>query len=350
MARWVLRPPAPTTISRATFRSNCTAEPPASLQLLKARETPISAAAGMVVRDEYSDERTGARLCQGHHADDPGQDSDDDREEIRGVDKVRDRPDALQERLWCLTRCSYRRTEGQRDHDRGEEPPEQGEQAVTHRPAVPLADSQRGGDDRVVLGADHHRTDDEDFRIGQDAHGTDQPGDGQQDKEARGIDRILTDSGFHHFPHGSNLTGIRTDFPALPGGVSQGGVHLFHGNRIIVIKTEISQHPEHRVCRVVLHVEKDGVAVRALCGSLEHDQILYAGKRCKLAEQPPGDARRAHHADVQHHEPTRADSSRIMISPLSAQVGVANRLVPPAPPRCHSRARSLPPERRRQPG
>ena len=223
MARCVLRPPAPTTISRTTFRTNWTAEPPASLQLPKARET--------------------------------------------------------------------------------------------------LADSERGGDDRVVLGADHHRTDDEDLRIGQDAHGADQPGDGQQDKEARGIHRTPVDSGVHHFPHGSNLTGPRIDFPTLLGGVGERGVHQFHGNRIVVIKTKISQHAEHGVSSVVAHVEKYGVAVRAMSGPLEHDQVLYAGKRCKLVEQPPSDARRARDADVQHHESARADSRRIMMSHIPALVG-----------------------------
>jgi hypothetical protein len=37
--------------------------------------------------DEHPDERTRARLGQGHYTRDPGQDRDHDREEIRAVDE-----------------------------------------------------------------------------------------------------------------------------------------------------------------------------------------------------------------------------------------------------------------------
>src|SRR5207247_1995949 len=60
-ARWALRPAAPTTISRTTFSSSCSAEPPASLQLPKATDKPMSAAAGMVVTEMNTPMRAPAR-------------------------------------------------------------------------------------------------------------------------------------------------------------------------------------------------------------------------------------------------------------------------------------------------
>jgi hypothetical protein len=266
--------------------------------------------------DEHPDERIGARFCQGHHADDPGQDRDHDREDIRGVDEVRDGPDGNQKQLGCVARRPYGHSEGEGDRDRGEEPQNQGKQALTHPAAVPLADPERHGDDRVVFGADHHRAHDEDLRVGQDAYGADQPGDGQQDEEARGIHRAPSDGGFHHFPHGSDLPVGRTDPPARASGGSEGSVHLLHGDRVIAIKTEIAQRPEHGVSCAVVHVEKDRVAVWPMGGPLEHDQVPDAGQHREPGEQRPGDARRAHDADVQHHEPARTDSRRIMVSPL----------------------------------
>jgi hypothetical protein len=206
MARWALRPPAPTAISRITFSTSCRAEPPASFQLPKAAETPISAAAGIVVTEMNTPMSAPAhRLGQGHHAHDPGQDRDHHREPIRAVDEVGDGPHAMQEQLRCLARGPDGHAEGERQHDRGGEARHQGQQAVTRGAAVCFADAERYGDDRAVLGADHHRADDEDLRVGQDAHRTDQPGDGQQDVEAGRIHRSAADGGFHHFPYRRNL-------------------------------------------------------------------------------------------------------------------------------------------------
>jgi hypothetical protein len=55
------------------------------------------------------------------------------------------------------TRRPYGHAEGEGQHDRGGEPGGQGEQAVTDRVPLALADPQRRGDDRAVFGADHHR-------------------------------------------------------------------------------------------------------------------------------------------------------------------------------------------------
>jgi hypothetical protein len=222
----------------------------------------------------------------------------------------------MQKQLGCLACRPDGHTEGEGDHDRGEKPRNQGEQAPTHRAAVPFGDPERRSDDRVVFGADHHRAHDEDLRVGQDAYGADQPGDGQQDEEARGVHRARPDGGFHHFPHGSDLPGRRADPSARTGGVREGSVHLLHGDRGIVIKTQIAQRLERGVSGAVMHVEQDRVAVWPVRGPLEHDQVVDAGKHLEPGEQQPGDGRRAYDADVQHHELARTDSSTIMVSPL----------------------------------
>ena len=49
MIRWRRRPSTPIVMSTATFSSNCTAEPQASVQLAYAADRAMSAAAGMVV-------------------------------------------------------------------------------------------------------------------------------------------------------------------------------------------------------------------------------------------------------------------------------------------------------------
>jgi len=61
MIRWRRRPSAPIVMSTATFSSNCTAEPQASVQLAYAIDRPMSAAAGMVVTEMKTPMRALAR-------------------------------------------------------------------------------------------------------------------------------------------------------------------------------------------------------------------------------------------------------------------------------------------------
>ena len=51
MARWALSPAAPTTISSTTFSSSCAIEPRASCQFANASDSPMDAAAGIVVTE-----------------------------------------------------------------------------------------------------------------------------------------------------------------------------------------------------------------------------------------------------------------------------------------------------------
>ena len=91
--------------------------------------------------------------------------------EVTGIDA-----DRRQEGRRGLARRPDGHAEGEGHHDRGGEPDARGEQAVTDRVPLSLADPQRRGDDGAVFGADHHRADDEDLRVGQDSHRADQPG------------------------------------------------------------------------------------------------------------------------------------------------------------------------------
>ena len=61
MIRWRCRPSAPIVMSTATFNTNCTAEPQASVQLAYAVDRAMSAAAGMVVTDMKTPMRALAR-------------------------------------------------------------------------------------------------------------------------------------------------------------------------------------------------------------------------------------------------------------------------------------------------
>ena len=123
----------PTAISRTTFSSNWTVEPPASCQLPNATETPISAAAGMVVTEMNTPISALARdEVKGNHAYDPGQDGDYHREPVGGVDQVRNGPVAAQVQLRRLAGRPDRHPKHERDHDRGQEPCDQGA-AIAHR-------------------------------------------------------------------------------------------------------------------------------------------------------------------------------------------------------------------------
>ena len=61
MIRWSRRPSAPIVMSTATFSSNCSVEPQASVQLAYAIDRPMSAAAGMVVTEMKTPMRALAR-------------------------------------------------------------------------------------------------------------------------------------------------------------------------------------------------------------------------------------------------------------------------------------------------
>jgi len=82
--------------------------------------------------------------------------------------------------------------------------------------------------------------------------------------------------------------------------ISERGINTLHADRAGPIESEASQVPEHRVGSFVVHIELDRVTVRPGGRAGLHHQVLHAAGGGQLVGKPPGEGRRAHHADVQH--------------------------------------------------
>ena len=152
--------------------------------------------------------------------------------------------------------------EQQGHRDGGQETPQQSEQAVPHRAAGSTADTERHGDDRVVLRAHHHRGHDQDLRVRDESHRADQPSHGQQDVKAWSTGLPAADDGLHHLPY---RRGLAPQCAAVRGHrrlASERRVHPLHADHPVAIKAEVTQRPQHRIGRLVAHIELDRVAVR----------------------------------------------------------------------------------------
>ncbi len=170
-------------------------------------------------------------------------------------------------------------------------------------------------DDREVLRADHHGPDDQDLRVGQDAHGRDQPGDDQQDVEARRVGGVSADCALHHGP----------DRDLLPAGVppglgrvaraGQGHVHLADRDRAPAVPCS------PRSCR------STGLAdslSRSNCTASPSGRRAAPGSTTRLrtpgsadsaAHQPRRQILRAHHAHVEHPASPVSPASRTTAGP-----------------------------------
>jgi hypothetical protein len=184
-------------------------------------------------------------------------------------------------------------------------------------------DAEGNRDDRVVLRADDHGADDEDLRVRQDADGADQPGDGEQDVEARGVGRAGADDGFHDFPHRCLLPPQRTVLGRAALVVGDRGVHLLHPDHAHPIEARVAQGGQHRIRGVLAHVEMDGVTVRPASGPGVHHDVVHAGSGDQAVGQLLGEVLRAHHADVQH--PPHRRLSKMIVPAGRRGTNVSNR-------------------------
>jgi len=251
-------------------------------------------------RDEHAGERGRLGQRQGHHADQAGDDGDDDGEQVGGVDQVRDRPDAVQVLLGRMAGPPDAGREGQRAGDRERETGQQHQQPPVDRPLVSVVQPERHRDDRAVFRAHHHRPHDEDLRVGQDAAGADQPGEHQQGEEAGRILRVRPDLRLHQVPHRRMLPVIRPGVRLLVRAVGDSGVHGLDQHRAVPVQAEIPELPQHPVGGGLLEVELHRVPVRPLRGRRQHHQVGHTRVRGEPGYQPPGDLDRAHHPNVQH--------------------------------------------------
>ncbi len=123
-------------------------------------------------------------------------------------------------------------------------------------------------------------------------HRADQLGDGQQNVKARGLCLAAADDGLH-LSHTGTVSRRSAPRSAASGGWPVSAVHPLHADHPGVIKAEVTQRPEHRVGRLVAHIELDLAAVRPASPPPASPR---SGRQQRWpAYRPlPGDNRRAH--------------------------------------------------------
>ena len=165
---------------------------------------------------------------------------------------------------------------------------------------LPLAAAQRGRDDREVLRADDHGPDHQDLRVGQDAYGRDEPGQDQQDVEARRIGGVSADCALHHGPDRDPLPWAYRRICVAFRGPSRATSTWLTMTDPRALRSESAQLPQHRVGRLVGQVEVQRIAVRVAGRAREHHQVAHAWL-ARPARSPAGASLlRAYHAHVQH--------------------------------------------------
>ena len=163
-----------------TFNSNWTREPRASLQFSNAIETPMSAAAGMVVTEMNTPMRAPVLASTSDTTPTIPARTATTTENAFGLSIRFDTgrtPRA--EGLGLQAEGSHDQAEDQGGKNGDQKPDGQRRDAIANAGAMLFVDPERHAGDCPVFGADDHRTDDENLRVGEDADGTDESRDGQ---------------------------------------------------------------------------------------------------------------------------------------------------------------------------